>query len=80
MKPRIIDKNGMEGKNMKKIIAILTAVFIITVVGVNVTADENYEDHSYEGDSPNANGDIQYPDDTGGEQEREEPRTRNKDN
>jgi preprotein translocase subunit SecG len=65
---------------MKKIIAILAAVFIITVIGVNVTADENYEDHSYEGDSPNANGDIQHPDDTGGDQEREEPRTRNKDN
>lgn len=65
---------------MKKIIAILAAIFLMTVVSVTVTADENYEDHSYEGDSPNAIGDIQHPDDTDGEQDRDEPRTRNKDN
>ena len=77
---RINDKNGMEGKNMKKILAILAAIFLVTVVCVTVTADENYIDNSYEGDSPNAIGDVQHPDDTGGEQDRDEPRTRNKDN
>ena len=62
-----------------KIIAILAAIILITIVSVNVTADEYYNDHSYEGENEEANGDIQQPDDTGGTQEREEPRTRNKD-
>ena len=68
---------------MKKAIAIvIAAIFLITVICGTVTAngDEHYNDHSYEGDSPNAQGDTQHPDDTGGDQERNEPRTRNKDN
>jgi len=65
---------------MKKIIAILTAILLMSVVCVTVTADEYYEDNSHEGENPEANGDIQHPDDAGGDKQREEPRTRNKDN
>ena len=71
------------GEIMKKIIAIFAAALLVLTICVgvaSVSADENYEDHSWEGDSPNAQGDPQDPDDTGGSQQREEPRTRNKDN
>ena len=65
---------------MKKgLVLVMIAMLIIALFCGTVAGDENYNDHSYEGDSPNAQGDIQHPDDTGGEQQRSEPRTRNKD-
>ena len=63
----------------KGIIIIIIAMLIMALFCVTATADENYEDHSYEGESPNAVGDPQNPEDTGGTQQRAEPRTRNKD-
>ena len=70
----------MEVDKIKKAIVIIVAIILLTVVCGTVTADENYNDNSWEGDSPNAQGDPQDPDDTGGTQQRAEPRTRNKDN
>ena len=67
---------------MKKVIAIVIAViFLLTVVYGTVTArgDENYNDHSWEGNSPNAQGEPQHPDNNGGMQQRAEPRLRFKD-
>lgn len=65
---------------MKKgIVIIIIAMLILTLFCGTVTADENYNDHSYEGDSPNAQGEPQHPENNGGTQQRAEPRTRNKD-
>lgn len=58
------------------------AIFIVSLFTINVTAggkDENYNDHSYEGSSPNAKGNLKNPDQNVGLQKRDEPRTRNKD-
>ena len=51
---------------MKKgIVIIIIAMLILTLFCGTVTADENYNDHSYEGDSPNAQGEPQHPENNG---------------
>ena len=63
----------------KTIVIIIAAVVLLTIASGAVVADENYNDHSWEGESPNAQGEPNHPGDTGGMQQRAEPRTRNKD-